>query len=485
MTYAFILNYEAPTEGQFIWRMKEALVAAGWSVPRSGDGTIFSNGDVHAPGGPYAGSLDVTNAWLELRQPSAATPRRSLLLQKTSTAGAWRCWYASVDISGSGVGDSIAFVSGTTYRLTDATAAFVAGDVGKTLVIAGATSPGNNGNFVITAQAGTTVDYVNAAGVAEAYTGTWRVLASDGFKWGITGTGDSIAFVAGTTYRLTDAGAAFVAGDVGKTLRITGATSPGNNGDFVITAQTGTTVDYVNAAGVAEAYAGAWYVSRDGTATVRSLASDEQGIFNTPAGTTTWLSTTSLSDISNIIVGDAAENYSFIFMTYSRLETGIQTILALDVLDQAHPLDLDPAIVMYAMNADGTQAFEQNSPILSGQVASQTAGRAKGWYQKTLGGQSFTIYQPGFWGAIEGGANNLVSLLQRLGTAASNAFPELPVWYWRGGSVLTTQQGKKGRSHLFKSVNANLGFFRSRNDRLRMGLRALSIPWDGATVPRF
>jgi hypothetical protein len=99
VAWSFSLNLAPATAGEAIWRLKEALVSAGWSVARSGTGTggVYSaGGDAHAPGGPYAGTLDLANAWLELRQPVAATPRRSILMQlATVDTGRWRIWYSS------------------------------------------------------------------------------------------------------------------------------------------------------------------------------------------------------------------------------------------------------------------------------------------------------------------------------------------------------------------------------------------------------
>jgi len=75
------------------------------------------------------------------------------------------------------------------------------------------------------------------------------------------GTGGTLAgamvitdsFSAGPTQTLSVAGA-FVAGDVGRTIKITGATSAGNNGYFVITSVVaGTSATYTNAGAVAEA----------------------------------------------------------------------------------------------------------------------------------------------------------------------------------------------------------------------------------------
>lgn len=75
------------------------------------------------------------------------------------------------------------------------------------------------------------------------------------------GLGDSFALV-GTTITLTDVGAAFVASDVGKTIKIEGATTLGNNGLFVITSRiSGTQITYENASGFTEAYAGTWTIA--------------------------------------------------------------------------------------------------------------------------------------------------------------------------------------------------------------------------------
>jgi hypothetical protein len=75
----------------------------------------------------------------------------------------------------SGTGDSFAF-SGVVITLTDAAALFTTDLVGKLITIAGATSGGNDGTFVITdVPSTTTLTYVNASGVAEAFPGTWTI----------------------------------------------------------------------------------------------------------------------------------------------------------------------------------------------------------------------------------------------------------------------------------------------------------------------
>jgi hypothetical protein len=486
-------NTQPATEGEYIWRMKEALVAAGaMTVVRSGDATTVSQvGDVHSPGGPYGGSLDITDAWFEMQQPATVTPRRSILLQKTSTAGAWRIWYSSGDTYKSGVGDSFTF-STPDVTLTDATAAFTAGDVGQYVQITGATSPANNGYFPVTAQGGTTLTFTNPLGVAEAFTGTWKLIKSDGFKWGVTGVGTTpgISLVGGTTYRMTASAGAFVAGDVGKTLRITGATSPGNNGDFVVTAQTATTLDYTNAAGVAEAYTGNYYLSRDATASVRSVASDEQGLLNTPSGTTGWLPTVNRSYRMGVIIGGLAEGFSFMSFTWSNTPTlstqGLNSLLALDVLDQAHAYDPDPAVLLTQLASTGNTAFEAASTIVSTATPTNTQSWAVGWYAKKQAGETFAVYGPTTMGLEEGFIGTLTNSLTRVSIRPYDlAFPELPTWYARGGPAYTTQRGRKGKSRIFRSTPPMLGGFRPNNTRTRMAFLLMSIPWDGITIPTF
>lgn len=75
-----------------------------------------------------------------------------------------------------------------------------------------------------------------------------------------SGTGDSFTFAVNVV-TLTDAGGGFGAEFIGKTITITGATSPANNGSWLITGVPGATqLQWMNPAGVAEAYAGAWTV---------------------------------------------------------------------------------------------------------------------------------------------------------------------------------------------------------------------------------
>lgn len=86
------------------------------------------------------------------------------------------------------------------------------------------------------------------------------------------GTGDTIGGAA-PNMTWTDAGAAFTAADVGRYITIQAATTPANNGTFLITAFTsGTQITYTNASGVAEAATNAKWFITSATARTSGLA---------------------------------------------------------------------------------------------------------------------------------------------------------------------------------------------------------------------
>lgn len=97
-------------------------------------------------------------------------------------------------------------------------------------------------------------------------------LASENAPQGPSGTGDSFAFALGVV-TLTDAAALFTPAHVGLAITIVGATSPGNNGTFIIASYISPTqITYANAGGVTEAYAGAWSIAGPlGTYTYASI----------------------------------------------------------------------------------------------------------------------------------------------------------------------------------------------------------------------
>lgn len=94
-----------------------------------------------------------------------------------------------------------------------------------------------------------------------------KTLADENSSLGVqigTGTGDTIG---GTVpdMTLTDSGASFAVADVGRWITIAGATTPANNGTFLISAYTsGTEITYYNASGVAEPFTSGTWTTREG-----------------------------------------------------------------------------------------------------------------------------------------------------------------------------------------------------------------------------
>src|SRR5687767_11531911 len=81
----------------------------------------------------------------------------------------------------------------------------------------------------------------------------------------VSGTGNTFGGTA-PNMTLNDPDFAFASTDQGRRIVITGSTTPGNDGTFLITAVNTTTrtVSYQNANGVAEAYAGTWTMPPEG-----------------------------------------------------------------------------------------------------------------------------------------------------------------------------------------------------------------------------
>lgn len=93
--------------------------------------------------------------------------------------------------------------SGSTMTLTDTEASFTAALVGATITIgdadfgggtvSGATSAGNNGSFTVTAvPSATTIQWTNASGVAESFSGVYRMNAAE-VAWPALNANPSIA----------------------------------------------------------------------------------------------------------------------------------------------------------------------------------------------------------------------------------------------------------------------------------------------------
>lgn len=152
-------------------------------------------------------------------------------------------------------------VQGTTVTLIDGSAPWTASLVGSLIKIVGAPSSGNDVIATITsvvpASAGTPakLTYTNASGVTEianrANTAWWIAGGERvGLGAGVSAISSSSGVVTFTADR-----SVFKTDDIGKTLRITDATSSGNNGHKVITrVLSATQVQYVQTGAVSEAY---------------------------------------------------------------------------------------------------------------------------------------------------------------------------------------------------------------------------------------
>ena len=155
-------------------------------------------------------------------------------------------------------------ISESTVTLVSPRAPWTADMVGKHVTIANATSAGNNGVFkilTVTPKTGLrpgSITYTNGAGVTEPapVAMTWWIL--NGEKTG-RGNGAGALSKSGATMTLTSSIHSFASGDVGKTVRITAATSPGNQGAFVVTGvPAANQVTFENPRGLSEAFSNGW-----------------------------------------------------------------------------------------------------------------------------------------------------------------------------------------------------------------------------------
>lgn len=70
-----------------IFNVKTLLKAAGWTIPRSSDGTTYnSSGDQITTGAAGAGGMDNTSAWFVIQDPGG---RRQYMFQRGATALIW------------------------------------------------------------------------------------------------------------------------------------------------------------------------------------------------------------------------------------------------------------------------------------------------------------------------------------------------------------------------------------------------------------
>lgn len=92
----WIFDIQQPVTGTAAvgtYRLKAALIARGWTVPSSSDGTTYnSSGDQISSGAAGANGLGNANAWFRIRMPGAGVTRE-FVFQRVSAA-AWRIKYS-------------------------------------------------------------------------------------------------------------------------------------------------------------------------------------------------------------------------------------------------------------------------------------------------------------------------------------------------------------------------------------------------------
>jgi hypothetical protein len=92
-----------------------------------------------------------------------------------------------------------------------------------------------------------------------------------------SGPSSSFSF-ANPTVTYASTGAAFTADLIGKTITVAGATTPANNGSFVVaTVPTSESITFVNTAAVSEAGAGAWFIPEGEALVVQPLGDSKEG----------------------------------------------------------------------------------------------------------------------------------------------------------------------------------------------------------------
>jgi hypothetical protein len=132
MTYHYSTNTLPSAGSVAIYSVMTTLVAAGWTVKSTGDGTTYtSSGNGITGGGTGAGGLGNNNAWFRIQAPVVGSQKRELCFQRTTTNLLWRVKYsASANFTGgspsativpSATDEVVIFGSGTNASPTGAT----------------------------------------------------------------------------------------------------------------------------------------------------------------------------------------------------------------------------------------------------------------------------------------------------------------------------------------------------------------------------
>ena len=89
------VNVPVTTGAGTVFNLLTTLLAAGWTVPSSSDGTTYnSSGNQISSAGSGANGLDNNRAWFRVRDPGG---RREYIFQRGLNSGAWRVTFSELD----------------------------------------------------------------------------------------------------------------------------------------------------------------------------------------------------------------------------------------------------------------------------------------------------------------------------------------------------------------------------------------------------
>lgn len=102
MAFVFDTNNTPATGAEVLYLLKELLKTAGWTVPRSSDGSTYnSSGDQITTAASGAGGMANNSAWFVLQAPAAvAGSTRRFLFQRGTNNRDWLCYYATTAFTG-------------------------------------------------------------------------------------------------------------------------------------------------------------------------------------------------------------------------------------------------------------------------------------------------------------------------------------------------------------------------------------------------
>ena len=94
MAYSFTTNAIPSNSPDAMFRFKEALKSAGWTVKSSSDGSTYNaTGDQITTSSSGAGGINNTRSWFRIQQPGSIA--RELTIQNTTAGTSWRVKYST------------------------------------------------------------------------------------------------------------------------------------------------------------------------------------------------------------------------------------------------------------------------------------------------------------------------------------------------------------------------------------------------------